>query len=69
MKSKRTVGSRLLEGYSKLPAGVRKYTDGAVKGGATITKKMGGDSAKRKGEAWAKAQRAKVAKMLRKRRI
>ena len=69
MKSKRTVGSRLLEGYSKLPGSVRKYTDGAVKGGAAVTKKMNGDSARRKGEAWAKAQRAKVAKMLRKRRI
>ena len=69
MKSKRTVGSRLLEGYSKLPGSVRKYTDKAVKGGATVTKKMNGDSAKRKGEQWAKNQRAKVSKMLRKHRI
>ena len=69
MKSKRTVGSRLLEGYSKLPGSVRKYTDKAVKGGATVTKKMNGDSAKRKGEQWAKNQRAKVSKMLRKHKI
>jgi hypothetical protein len=66
---KRTVGSRLLEGYSRLPGSVRKYTDRAVKGGATVTKKMNGDSAKRKGEQWAKNQRSKVAKMLRKHRL
>ena len=67
--AKRTVGSRLLEGYSKLPGSVRKYTDKAVKGGATVTKKMGGDSAKRKGEQWAKNQRSKISKMLRKHKI
>ena len=67
--AKRTVGSRLLEGYSRLPGSVRKYTDKAVKGGATVTKKMNGDSAKRKGEQWAKNQRSKVSKMLHKRRI
>ena len=70
MKSpKRTVGSRLLEGYSKLPGSVRKYTDRAVKGGATITKKMGGDAAKRKGEGWITSQKAKLKKRLRKYKI
>ena len=67
--TKRTVGSRLLEGYSRLPGSVRKYTDKAVKGGAAVTKKMNGDAAKRKGEQWAKNQRSKVSKMLRKHRI
>jgi hypothetical protein len=60
MASKRTVGSRLLEGYSRLPGSVRKYTDGAIKGGAAVTKKMRGDEAKRKGEAWVQAQRRKI---------
>jgi hypothetical protein len=40
-----------------------------VKGGATVTKKMNGDSAKRKGEQWTKNQRSKVAKLLRKHKI
>ena len=69
MKSKRTVGSRLLEGYSKLPGSVRKYTDKAVKSGAAVTRKLHGDGAKRKGEAWAKAQRSKIGKKLGKYRI
>jgi hypothetical protein len=67
--AKRTVGSRLLEGYSKLPGSIRKYTDGAIKGGATITKKLHGDAAKRKGDSWASAQKAKVKKQLRKYKI
>jgi hypothetical protein len=67
--TKRTVGSRLLEGYSKVPAGVRKYTDRAIKGGAAVTRKLHGDGAKRKGEQWAKAQRSKIGKKLGKYRI
>jgi hypothetical protein len=39
---------------------VRKYTDGAIKGGAAVTRKMRGDEAKRKGSAWVQAQRRKI---------
>ena len=41
----------------------------AKKGGAAVTRKLHGDGAKRKGEAWAKAQRSKVGKKLGKYRI
>ena len=67
--AKRTVGSRLLEGYSRLPGSVRKYTDKAVKGGAAVTRKLHGDGAKRKGSAWANNQKNKVKKQLSKYRI
>lgn len=64
--AKRTVGSRLLEGYSRIPAGARKYTDGAVRVGSGVVKRLNGEGSRRKGESWASAQKAKVKKRLRK---
>jgi hypothetical protein len=60
---KRTVGSRLLEGYvTHASDGVRKRTDGVIRAGARIAHKLHGEAVQKKGEEFKKGIKKRIAK-------